>query len=67
MVGGNFTRGFAARKFLGGPRGNIAAPPPLARSRIPPATQAKTVFTNSNCKLFWGLELTSYMQAEDDS
>ena len=37
-VGLNRTRGFAAREF---PRGlNMAAPPPLACSRIPPATQA---------------------------
>ena len=38
-----FTRGFAARKFLAGLArdGIIAAPPPpLARSLIPPATQA---------------------------
>ena len=27
----------------------------------------KTDLTNSNCKLFLGLELTSYMQAADDS
>ena len=37
VAGGNFTRGFAARKF---PRGlrprDMAAPPPLARSQIPP-------------------------------
>ena len=40
VAGGNFTRGFAARKFPRGrsPRGNMVAP--LARSRIPPATQA---------------------------
>ena len=39
VAGGNFTGSFAARKF---PRGKevMAAPPPLARSRIPPATQA---------------------------
>ena len=36
---GKFTRGFAAREFS--PRGKLAAPPPLARSRIPPATQAR--------------------------
>ena len=43
MAGGNFTRGFAAREIPSGlrPQGNMAAPPPLARSRIPPATQAK--------------------------
>ena len=41
MAGGNFTRGFAAREFPRGLRqgGNMAALP-LARSRIPPATQA---------------------------
>ena len=27
----------------------------------------KTMLTNSNCKLFLGLELTSYIQAADDS
>ena len=27
----------------------------------------KTVLTNSNCKLFLGLGLTSYIQAADDS
>ena len=27
----------------------------------------KTVLTKSNCKLFLSLELTSYMQAADDS
>ncbi len=49
MAGGNFTRGFATRKFPRGqsPQGNMAALmaalPPLARSRIPPATQAMLV------------------------
>ena len=42
VAGGNFTRGFAAREIPRGlcPRGNMAALPPLARSQIPPATQA---------------------------
>ena len=46
MAGGKFTRGFTAREFTRGlrPRGKLAAPPPLARSRIPPATQAKDFF-----------------------
>ena len=41
VAGGNFTRGLAAREFPRGlrQRGNMAALP-LARSRIPPATQA---------------------------
>ena len=45
MAGGKFTRGFAAREFTRGlrPRGKLAAPPPLARSRIPPATQASNI------------------------
>ena len=44
VAGGNFTRGFAAREIPRGhrPRENMAASPPLPRSRIPPATQAKT-------------------------
>ena len=42
VAGENFTRDFAAREIPSGlrPQGNMAAPPPLARSRIPPATQA---------------------------
>jgi len=41
MAGGNFTRGFAAREFPCGLRqGGDMAALPLARSRIPPATQA---------------------------
>ena len=35
-----FTRGFAAREIPREAHEVIAAPPPLARSRIPPATQA---------------------------
>ena len=44
VASGNFTRGFAAREIPRGhrPRENMAASPPLPRSRIPPATQAKT-------------------------
>ena len=38
----NFTRGFAAREIPRGlrPGGNMAVPPPLASSRIPPASQS---------------------------
>ena len=44
VAGGNFTRGFAVREFPRGLRqgGNMEALP-LARSRIPPATQAKWI------------------------
>ena len=35
--------------------------------RKSPLTVTLTVLTNSNCKLFLGLELTSYIQAADDS
>ena len=34
--------------------------------RKSPVTVTLTVLTNSNCKLFWGLELTTYIQAADD-
>jgi len=41
VAGGNFTHGFAAREFPRGLRqGGDMAAVPLARSRIPPATQA---------------------------
>ena len=39
VAGGNFTRDFAARKFPR-PQGNMAAPRPLARSQIHPASYA---------------------------
>ena len=49
VAGRNFTRGFAARKF---PR---AAPPPLARSRIPPATQATSPSFHTTSKILFSL------------
>ena len=51
MAGGNFTRGFAAREIPREAREVIAAPPPLARSRIPPATQAICFLENKGVML----------------
>ena len=56
--------GFAAREFTRGlrPKGKLAAPPPLARSRIPPATQAST-----NDQLFMLLTLLLVLLSKNQS